>query len=176
MNDIFVTLWWLYFCTFFSNYLIVYAIVVLIAKNKNWNSFIRLKIYPLLPLAYALVSTCFWIMCSYRYGFNYISKTIMSGLAAQLLVAWSISGMAFWIPVFRKRNCYSVFHSLPFFILPLVSIGSNIYRTGVLETTDMLNLLRICVAGLFIYAAALIILIGVKYLRVALHAPKHHAI
>ena len=176
MNEFFIARWWLYFCIFFSNYVIVYVVSYLFAKNKNWNSFIKLKIYPLLPLAYALVATCFWIISSYRYGFDYISKTIMAGIAAKLIITWSLSALVFWLPVFRKKIYFSLLHSIPFFILPFVGVAYNIFRLGILELSDVLNILRMCAAGLLIYAVAIIILQIAKRLFLRTHSPKHNTI
>ena len=176
MNEIFVAFWWIYFCIFFSNYIIVYAISHLLAKNKNWNTFIIAKIYPLLPLAYAFVTTCFWTIFLYQYSFNYIWKTIMAEIPAKLIIIWSLLSLLFWLPVFRKKNYFSLLHSIPFFILPLISIGNNIFKFGLLEWDDVWNLLRIYIAGLLIYVAAIIILLVAKFLILCLASPKRHAV
>ena len=176
MNEIFIAFWWIYFCIFFSNYVIVYAISHLLAKNKNWNTFIKTKIYPLLPLAYAFVTTCFWTILLYQYSFNYIWKTIMAEIPAKLIIVWSLLGLLFWLPLFRKKNYFCLLHSIPFFILPIIIIANNIFKFGLLEWDDVLNLLRIYIAGLLIYVGAIIILLVAKFLILRLASPKRHAV
>jgi len=164
------------FAYFFSNYIIVYAISHLLAKNKNWNTFIKAKIYPLFPLAYAFVTTCFWTIFLYQYSFNYIWKTIMAEIPAKLIIIWSLLSLLFWLPVFRKKNYFSLLHSIPFFILPFIIIANNILKFGLLEWDDVWNLLRIYIAGLLIYVAAIIILLVAKFLILCLASPKRHAV
>ena len=174
MNEIFIVFWWIYFCIFFSNYVLVYAISHLLAKNKNWNTFIRRKVYSLLPLAYALVTTCFWVVTIYHYSSDYLINTIMASIPAKLIVAWSLFGLLFWIPSFRKNNNYCLLHNIPLFLIPFILFAINIFKYGIVEWSDIFNLLRIYMAGLLIYAVAIATLSVVRFLILHFIFPKHH--
>lgn len=173
MDEIFIVFWWIYFCIFFSNYVLVYAISHLLAKKKNWKTFVHTKVYPLLPLAYALIATYFWVTSFYYYRPDYILNTIMSSTAAKVLIAWSFLGLLFWLPFLRKNNTFCLVHSIPLFLLPLAGIVSNIFKYGIVERNDALNVLRIYTAGLLVYAIALAILSLTRFLILRFVFPKH---
>jgi len=98
----------------------MYAVLDLLSKNKKWNSFIKTKVYPLLPLTYVLITTCFWIFILYKGNFAFISKRVAHSMLAQLIIEWSFLGLLFWIPFLRKKDYLSLIHSTPFFMLPLI--------------------------------------------------------
>ena len=175
MNEIFVAFWWIYFCIFFSNYVLVYAISHLFAKKKNWNIFIHTKVYSLLPLAYAFVATCFWVVTFYHYSSGYIINTIMTSIPAKLIIAWSFLGLLFWMPFFRKNNHFCLLHSIPLFLLPFIVMAINIFKYGIIEWSDIFNLFRVYAGGLLIYAIAIAILSIVRFLILRFVFPKHHA-
>jgi len=173
MNEIFITFWWIYFCIFFSNYILVYAISHLLAKKKNWNTFVHIKVYSLLPLAYAFVATCFWVVTFYHYSSDYLVNTIMASISAKLIIGWSLLGLLFWLPFFRKNNHFCLLHSIPLFLLPFIVMATNIFKSGIIEWNDIFNLLRIYLAGLLIYALAIAILSVVRFLILRFVFPKH---
>jgi hypothetical protein len=174
VENIMIGFWWIWFCIFFAGYAIVYVIAQLLLKNMKWKSFIRTKVYPLLPLAYVLITTCFWIVILYKGNLGFISKRVANSLLAQSLIGWSLLGLLFWIPSFRKKNYISILHSLPFFMLPIAFIGRNISRYGILERDDILNLFRVYITGAFIYVVVIIILMLAKHVILYLTSPKHH--
>jgi len=175
MNEIFIAIWWIYFCIFFSNYILVYAISYLLARNKNWNTFIHQKVYSLLPLAYAFVATAFWAVTFYYYSADYIVNTIMVSLPAKLIIAWSLLGLLFWLPFFRRNDHFCLWHSIPLFLLPFIVMATDIFKSGIIEWRDIFNLFRVYASGLLIYALAVAILTVVRFLILRFVFPKHHA-
>ena len=176
MSEFFIAFWWINFCIFFSNYVLVYAISHLVAKNKKWNAFIHTKVYSLLPLAYAFVATCFWAVTFYHYSPGYIVNTIMASLPAKLIVGWSLIGLLFWLPFFRKNNHFCLLHSIPLFLLPFMVFAINIFKYGIIEWNDIFNLLRIYLAGLLIYAIAIATLSVVRFFILHFIFSKHHTL
>jgi hypothetical protein len=176
MSEFFIAFWWINFCIFFSNYVLVYAISHLVAKNKKWNAFIHTKVYSLLPLAYAFVATCFWAVTFYHYTPGYIVNTIMSSLPSKLIVTWSLIGLLFWLPYFRKNSHFCLLHSIPLFLLPFLVIAINIFKYGIIEWNDLFNLLRIYLAGLLIYAVAIAILSVARFFILHFIISKHHTL
>ena len=100
----------------------------------------------------------------------------MAGLPAKLMIFWSLSALLFWLPFFRKKGNYSLLHGMPFFILPFIGIGYNIFKLGILELDDLFNLLRMYAAGLLIYAVAIVILWIAKLIFLHPQSPKHNTI
>src|SRR5690242_8762428 len=174
MEDVVISFWWIWFCIFFSGYSIVYVIAYLLSNKKNPNVFIKNKIYPLLPLAYVLMTTCFWIFILYKANLTFVSKRLVHSMLAQALIGWSLFGFLFWLPLFRKNSAISLMHSLPFLILPLAFIAKNILRLGVFEKDDILNLLRIYTVSASIYLLPIIILLAAKFAFSNLVTTKHH--
>ena len=174
MSETFTAIWWIYFCIFFSNYILVYAISHLLTKKINWYTFIHTKVYTLLPLAYAFVATAFWGITFYYFGTDYIVKTIMASLPAKLIIVWSLLGVLFWLPFFRKNNHFCLLHSIPLFVLPLIIIAINIFKFQIFEWNDLFNLFRVYAGGLLIYAIAISILSLIRFLLLRFVFPKHH--
>jgi len=172
MIEIFIAIWWINFCVFFSNYVLVYSISHLLAKNKKWNVFIHTNIYSLLPLAYAFLATCFWAITFYYYRSDYVVNTIMASIPAKLIVAWSLLGLLFWLPFFRRNDHFCLIHSLPLFLLPLIVMTTNIFKYGIIEWSDIFNLFRIYAGGLLIYAIAIAIVTVVRFLILRFVFPK----
>jgi len=173
IEEISIGFWWIWFCIFFSGYPIVYAIAHLLLKNKKWSNFIKTKVYTLLPLTYVLVITCFWIIILYESNFSFISKKVAHSSLAQMIIEWNLLGLLFWIPILRKKNYICFIHSGLFFILPLIFVGNNIIRYGVLEREDIFNVLYIYTASAFIYAVVITILLLSKFLFLHLASTKH---
>lgn len=174
MEDIVIGFWWIWFCIFFSGYAIVYGTAYFLSNKQHPNLFIKNKIYPLLPLAYALITTCFWLFILYKANLSFVSKRVAHSILAQLLIMWSFLGLLFWLPLFRKNYSLSLMHSLLFFILPLAFIAKNILRLGVFEKDDILSLLRVYLASASVYLLAIIILLIAKFAFLNLVAAKHH--
>jgi len=173
ITEIAIGFWWIWFCIFFSGYAIVYVIAHLLVKNEKWSSFIKTKVYPLLPLTYVLIITCFWIIILYKGHPSFISKRVAHSALAQVIIGWNLLGLLFWIPFFRKKNYISFVHSSPFFILPLIFVGKNMIRYGILERDDIFNLLHVYVVGAFVYVALMSILLFARFLFLRLATPKH---
>lgn len=175
MKEIAIGFWWILFCIFFSGYAIMFTITHLLSKNKKWG-FVKTKVYPLLPQAYALITTCFWVFILYKANLGFVSKEVAHSMLAQFIIIWNLLALLFWIPFFRKKYYFSFIHSLLFFCLPLVFMGKNLFRFGILEREDIFNLLRIYAVGFAIYFAAISMLWIAKYFFLHLTFAKHHTI
>ena len=174
MEEIAIGFWWIWFCIFFSGYAIVYAISHLLIKKEKWSGFIKTKVYPLLPLTYALVTTSFWIITLSESNPAFIAEKVAHTPLAQAIIEWNLLGLLFWIPILRKKNYISLIHASLFFILPLIFVGKNMMRFGILEREDIFNLLYIYTASTFIYSLVIIVLLLTKFLFLHLTSIRHH--
>ncbi len=113
---------WVALETFFSGYLFVYAIVYLIGSNRPSNHFVKNKVLPKLPLAYALVGTLYWGMQIKNAYPDYDFSHLLTGAQLSYLRIWGLLSILFWIPILRKKAVLSLLHSLVFFFLLMKSV------------------------------------------------------
>lgn len=164
MQDFFSFLWWIYFCIFFSGYPLVYILFYFIAKRKSMHQTVAEKIFLMLPLAYALIATCFWLLMIFAGRMDFVVQRISSAAPSTLVILYSLSSLLFFLPAFRRKTFRCFLHSLPLFVLPFYYIFSRGNRAELIDYEDILNLIRIYAAGLIIYIIAIIILLAVKWL------------
>ena len=175
MQVFFSIFWWIYFCIFFSGYPLAFAIVHLTAKNKKLHDSITLKIYPLLPLAYAFVTTCFWILMLCTGKMQFILEKIASATPSILVIFWSLTAFLFWLPRFRKNHNLSLIHSLPLFMLPPLNMLIKASRHSIVAHDYIINLLRIYTAGLIVYIIAIMFLLLIKWLLPNVFSFRRHS-
>ena len=108
---------WVELESFFSGYLLVYAIIYLVASNRFVSNFVKIKVLPNLPLAYALVGTLY---CGLQFKNGY-SDYLMAGIQFPYLKTWGLLSILFWIPFLHKKAIVSLLHSLVFFFLLMKS-------------------------------------------------------
>jgi hypothetical protein len=163
MQVFFSVFWWIYFFIFFTGYPLAYGFFHLAGRNKNMHHLIAEKIYPLLPLAYAFVGTCFWILMLYTGKTGFIIEKIASSVPSVLIILYSFTGLLFWLPAFRKKAYLSLLHSLPFFLLPPANMLLKITRHKIVAHDYIFNLLRIYIAAFILYILVITVLLLVKW-------------
>ena len=113
--------------TFFSGYLLVYAIIYLIASTRPATNFVKSKLLPKLPLAYAFVGTLYWGL-QLKNGYpHYHINDLIAGIQFPYLKIWGLLSIFFWMPVLHKRAFFSLLHSLVFFFLLMKSFYLQLF-------------------------------------------------
>jgi hypothetical protein len=174
MQVFFSIFWWIYFFIFFSGYPLIYVLLYVIAKNKRAQHMVKEIIFPILPIAYALVSTCFWLLMLYTGKMNFVIERIASVTPSALIIIYSFSALLFWWPRFRTKTYWSFLHSLLPFMLPVFNMASRLSRHKAIPEDYIADLLRIYAAAVIIYIAAIIFLLAVKWLLMKMLVLKHH--
>jgi len=164
MQVFFTIFWWIYFFIFFTGYPLLYGLFFLLGRIKKLRHFIKERIYPLMPLAYAFVSTFFWVLMLCTGRIDFIAKKIASGSPSVLIILFSLSALLFWLPVFRKNTVVSLIHSLPFFLLPLLNMVWRSFADKFVADDYIANLLGLYTAAFIMYLLAIIFLLLIKFL------------
>ena len=164
MQIFFSVFWWIYFFIFFTGYPLLYAFVFLMGKTRSLHHFITGRIRPLLPLAYAFVSTFFWILMISTGRMNFVAERIASTAPSVLIMLFSLSSLLFWLPAFRKNIKLSFIHSLPLFLLPPSNMIWRILSHEIVVHDYIIGMLRIYTAGLIVYTVAIALLLFSKWL------------
>jgi len=157
MQVFFSIFWWIYFCIFFSGYPLMYVLFYLMRKNKSMHLPLE-KILSLLPLSYAFVATCFWILMVYTERLNFVVERIASVAPSALVILYSLSALLFWLPAFRQNIKLSFLHSLPLFLLAPLNMLLTSLRHKIVHHDYISALCRIYTAGFLIYIIAIIFL------------------
>ena len=173
MQIFFLIFWWIYFFIFFSGYPLLCLLFYALNKNRHMHQAITEKIFPLLPLTYAFVSTFFWIFMLCTGRMHFVIEKIAIAAPFSLIIAYSFSALLFWLPTFRKKLNLSVIHSLPLFLLPFANMLLKKIKHKVIQHDYILDLLRIYAAGFIIYLVAIALTDLVKWLLSKISFPKH---
>ena len=176
MQVFFSIFWWIYFYIFFTGYPFVYLLLHLTARNKNFNQVLVEKICPLLPISYAFVASCFWILTLFTGRINFVLEKITPVVSSALVIVYSLSGLLFWLPVFRKKNILSLIHSLLLFLLPPLNMLSDKFMHRVVPHDYVITLLRVYTAGLLIYLIAIGFLLLIKWIIAHIFTFDHHKV
>lgn len=113
---------WIELETFFSGYLLVYAIIYLVASNRPVTGFVKIKLLPKLPLAYAFAGTLYLGLQLKNAYPDYTIEHLTAGIQLPYLRIWGLLSILFWIPLLRKKAVFSLLHSLVFFFLLMKSL------------------------------------------------------
>ena len=111
---------WVELETFFSGYPLVFAIIYLIASNRPATNFVKSKLLPKLPIAYALVGTLY-LGLQLKNGYPDFHLNDFLGIEFRYLKIWGLLSIFFWIPLLNKKVIISLLHSIVFFFLLLKS-------------------------------------------------------
>jgi len=167
-NDLLTYIQRLELIAFFAGYPLIYAIVYTIAgsKYKVQNSF-SCRMVKCLPFAYALSGTLFLgLMLKDLYP-DYSLNHISDQFQAPYLIAWGISSLLFWIPLFSKKTFLSLLHSFVFFFLLLKDLF--MYMNTSIDKEVIQNDMKIYTTSLLVNAATflsmLLIHIGLNAIR-----------
>ena len=163
MQIFFSIFWWIYFCVFFSGYPLIYGFLYFTGKRKSMHGSIAEKISPILPLSYAFVATCFWILMICTGKMNFVFDKIASVAPAALAIIYSLTALLFWLPLFRKKKYLSLLHSLPLFLLPPLNMLFKVLRHTVVVYDYISTLFRIYIAAFILYIMAITFLLLIKW-------------
>ena len=158
-DSIFAYSEWVELESFFSGYLLVYAIIYLIAANRLATNFTRSKLLPKLPFAYAFVGTLYWGLQLKNLYPDFHINHFIAGIQFPYLKIWGLLAIFFWIPVLHKRPVFCMLHSLVFFLLLMKSFflqlffpsaGNHLARNNIkiYSASILLNLLSLILVTL----------------------------
>lgn len=164
MQIFFSIFWWIYFCIFFSGYPLIYLFFYFVTKNKNKPHSITVRMFALLPLTYAFVASCFWILMICTGKIHFINEKIVSEAPSALVILYSLFALLFWLPVLRKNTNLSFVHSLPLFLLPFFNMLLRIYRHKVVDHDYIISMVKLYTPGIIIYIIAIVFLLLSKWL------------
>ena len=125
MNNLLAYIEWVELETFFSGFLLVYAIIYLLSGNKQNAGFIKIKILPLLPLSYALIAALYWGLQFKNWYPDYNLNHIISGTHYPYLKLWALQAIFFWLPILHKKTFLAAIHSSVFFFLMIKDIAAQ---------------------------------------------------
>lgn len=174
MQIFFSIFWWIYFAIFFSGYPLIYGFLYSMGKSKkSIHGVIAEKIYPILPLSYAFVATSFWILMISSGKMGFIIEKIVSVVPAALVIIYSLIGLLFWLPFFRKKPTLCLLHSLPLFLLAPLNMLFKALGHKVVAHDYITTLFRIYTAAFILYIIAISFLLLIKWVT-GTFAFKHH--
>lgn len=154
---------WVELESFFSGYLLVYAIIYLAASNRPVTNFSKNKLLPLLPLAYAFTGTLYWGLQLKNWYPDYSIQHITADIQLPYLKIWGLLSIFFWIPVLRKKAAFSLLHSLVFFFLLVKSLFLQIFNHS--DGNDVArNNMKIYSVSILLNLAALILVTFISLL------------
>ena len=154
---------WIELESFFSGYLLVYAIIYLFAANREARNFSKTRLLPKLPLAYACMGTLYFGLQMKNMYPDYTMNHFAGSTQLLYLKIWGLLSILFWIPALRKKPVYSLLHSLVFFFLLVKSFYLQFFtHTG---SNDLArNNMKIYSASILLNLAALILVTLVSFL------------
>ena len=147
---------WIELETFFSGYLLVYAIIYLVASSRPVTGFVKIKLLPNLPLAYAFVGTLYLGLQLKNAYPDYTIEHLIAGVQLPYLRIWGLISVLFWIPLLRKKAAFTLLHSSVFFFLLMKSLYLQLFASS--PGNDMAgNNMKIYSVSILLNLAALIL-------------------
>ena len=155
-DSIFAYSEWVELETFFSGYLLVYAIVYLAGSNQPVTGFVKTTLLPKLPLAYAFAGTLYWGLQLRNAYPDYTIDHLTAGIQLPYLKIWGLLSVLFWVPLLRKKAAFSLLHSSVFFFLLIKSFYLEFFTSS--GGNDMArNNMKIYSVSILLNLAALIL-------------------
>jgi hypothetical protein len=155
-DSIFAYSEWVELESFFSGYLLVYAIIYLVASKRPVTSFVKSKLLPKLPLAYAFAGTLYWGLQLKNWYPDYTIDHLTAGVQLPFLKIWGLLSILFWIPILRKKAAFSLLHSLVFFFLLMKSFYLELFTSSAANDLARNNM-KIYSVSILLNLAALIL-------------------
>ena len=147
---------WVELETFFAGYLLVYAIIYLVALNRPATGFVKTRLLPNLPLAYAFVGTLYLGLQLKNAYPDYTVEHLTAGVQLPYLRIWGLISILFWIPLLQKKAVFSLLHSSVFFFLLMKSLFLQLFTSS--PGNDMArNNMKIYSISIFLNLGALIL-------------------
>jgi hypothetical protein len=120
------------------------------------TSFVKIKLFSKLPLAYAFVGTLYWGLQMRNMYPDYTLDNFTASTQFLYLKIWGMLSIVFWIPILRKKTAFSLLHSLVFFYLLVKSLYLQLSSPS--AGNDLLrNDMKILSASILLNLAALIL-------------------
>src|SRR6266496_213257 len=165
INDLLAYIEWVELETFFSGFLLVYAIIYLLSAKQS-AGFIKIKILPLLPLSYALIATLYWGLQFKNWYPDYNINHIIYSTYYPYFKLWALLAIFFWLPFFYRRKFLAVMHSSVFFFLMMKDIAVQVLSKNS-DSSSRNNDLKIYAVsiGMHIAALAVVLLVYLLILR-----------
>ena len=158
-NDLSEFASWVELETFFSGYLFVWMIILLVTSLST-KATLGKKLLTSLPKAYALVGT-FYLALQLKNAYpDFAIKNIFTDTRYTYLKIWAILSICFWIQALNKKTIFSILHNLVYFILMIIAIYINFF-SGSYDENMAINNIKILVASIAINVAALLIVISI---------------
>jgi hypothetical protein len=156
---------------FFSGYPLVYALAYFVAGTKRG---MRIQLFSrlprLLPFAYALVGTIFFLLWVRELIIQSGIKNLSPGFNLSLLKAWALMAVLFWIPALARKSVYSLLHSLVFFSLLFKDIIAGFGSES--ENNMLTNDMRVYTISLVLNVLCLIITITTGWILMKCFPPR----
>ena len=147
---------WVELETFFSGYLLVYAIIYLLASNRPASGFVKARLLPNLPLAYAFAGTLYVGLQMKNAYPDYTIEHLTAGVQLPYLRIWGLISILFWIPLLQKKAVFSLLHSSVFFFLLMKSLFLQLFTPS--PGNEMArNNMKIYSVSIFLSLVALIL-------------------
>ena len=157
VNDLLSYIEWVELETFFSGFLLVYAIIYLLSA-KQPAGFIKVRILPLLPLAYALIATLYWGLQFKNWYPDYNINHIISGTYYPYLKLWALLAIFFWLPILYRKKILAAIHSSIFFFLMMKDFGVQVLSKNA-DSSSRNNDLKIYTVSIIMHIAALAVVL-----------------
>ena len=157
MDSFFAYTEWIELETFFSGYLLVYAIIYLFSSKRPATNSAKSRLLPKLPLAYALVGTLYLGLQLKNAYPDYNIDHLIADAQLPFLKIWALLSILFWIPLFRKKPVFSLLHSSVFFFLLMRSLYLYLF-TSAADNDMVRNSMKIYSVSILLNLAALVLI------------------
>jgi len=149
---------------FFAGYPLLYAIVQLIAgRSFGKNRVVPEKLKKLLPLSYAFSGTLYIGLILRNIFPDYSFNNIAGQFQSPYLKLWGIFSVLFWLPMFRKKQYFSLLHSLLFFFFLFRDLFTDIFSSGGYDATK--NDMKLYTDSLILQITAFLLVVLIYFLN-----------
>jgi hypothetical protein len=149
---------------FFAGYPLDYAITRFIAgRPLKKIGTIPGKLKKLLPLSYALTGTLYAGLILRNIFPDITFNNIAAQFPGPYLKLWGLLSVLFWFPVFRKKQYFSLLHSLLFFFLLFKDLFIDIYSYGGADAVK--NDMKLYTDSLLLNTATLLFVTLISFLH-----------
>jgi hypothetical protein len=146
---------------FFSAYVLIYLIVmVIVGEHKKGRYFIN-KTAGLLPYAYALTATLYFGYQLRNMSPDFSANNFSIHFQSAYLKIFALLALLFWIPAISKKHILSAFHSAVFFLFILKDVLTYISNPG--ETDKIKNDMRVFTDSVILNTGSLVIILLIYF-------------
>jgi hypothetical protein len=162
-NNFYVYVQQLEMLAFFSGYPLVYFLIRFLTQQRTLKNGWEGRFVSILPFAYALIGSLYLGLQLKNLFPDYNLFNLKHRIHQPYLQIWAVMSMLFWIPVFSKKQVFSVLHSLVFFFLILRDLFFQF--TGLTQDGNIIkNDMKIYTVSIFLNLAAVTVLALLSFL------------